>query len=70
MATYLVFARRDYPDPLELVDEVTADRTPTRDEVGGDEDWLELVVAPADAVIWIQRDGEVVGDHDTLEAVL
>lgn len=54
---YLVFARTAYADPLALVTTVTLDGAPTVDELGVGHDWLELVVVPADEVIWILRDG-------------
>lgn len=61
MATYMVFARREYADPLELIDIVESTEVPTLDDLGADEGWLELVVVPADQVIWIERDGELLG---------
>lgn len=60
MTEYLIFGRTEYAEPLALVTTVEADRTPTRDDVEAGTDWLELVAVPRDAVIWIQRDGELV----------
>lgn len=53
----LVFGRTDYAEPLAFVTTVDAVSTPTLDELDVGTDWLELVVIPADAIIWILRDG-------------
>ena len=57
---YLVFGRTDYAEPLSAVTTVEAASTPTVDDLGIGTDWLELVVIPADEIIWILRDGEPV----------
>jgi len=54
---YMVFGRTAYAEPLALVTTVDAS-SPTVDELGVGDDWLELVAIPADEVIWILRDGE------------
>lgn len=60
MASFLVFGRTAYADPLALIDTVEAAATPGLDDLDTGTDWLELVVVPTDAAIWVQRDGDVV----------
>jgi hypothetical protein len=60
MTEYLIFGRTEYAEPLALVTTVEADSAPTLDELDAGTDWLELVAVPRDAVIWIERDGELV----------
>lgn len=55
---YLVCGRTDYAQPLALVRTVEAARPPALDDLGVGGDWLELVLVPAEAIIWILRDGE------------
>lgn len=55
---YLVFGRTAYAEPLALVTTVEAPSSPTVDDLGVGDAWLELVAIPADEVIWILRDGE------------
>lgn len=65
MAVLHVYARTAYAEPLEHVGDV--DDGPgevTIDEATGGPgehgDWLEVAVIPADAVVWVIRDGELV----------
>jgi hypothetical protein len=57
---YLVFGRAEYAEPLGLVTTVEAASTPSVDDLGLGSDWLELVLVPADEIIWILRDGDPV----------
>jgi hypothetical protein len=54
---HLVFGRTDYAQPLAFVTTVDVASTPTLDDLDVGTDWLELVAIPADAIIWILRDG-------------
>jgi hypothetical protein len=54
---HLVFGRTDYAAPLAFVTRVHAASTPTLDDLEVGTDWLELVVIPAAAIIWVLRDG-------------
>jgi hypothetical protein len=58
----MVFGRTRYVDPLGLVATVDADVAPGPDDLDIGDGWLELVVVPAAAAIWILRDGDLVGD--------
>jgi hypothetical protein len=60
MATYLVFGRTEYAEPLALVSTVEASAPPAVDDISGE--WLELVAAPANAVIWVLRNGRYARD--------
>lgn len=57
---YMVFGRTEYAEPLSLVTTVDAPSQPDLHDLGVGTGWLELVVVPADEIIWIQRDGEMV----------
>lgn len=63
MATYLVFGRTEYAQPLALVSTVDADAPPQLDDLGVGMDWLELALVPLGDVIWIVRDGDMVADR-------
>jgi len=65
---YLVFGRTEYAEPLALVTIVEAAPTPTVDDLGVGGDWLELVLVPADEIIWILRDGEPAGGDPRVRA--
>lgn len=62
MATYHVFARHRYADPLSKVAEVEADAVPTLETlpIKRDPDWLELVVIPDADIRWVIRGGRLV----------
>lgn len=60
MAQHLIFGRIEYAEPLALVTTVEADTTPALDDLDVGTDWLELVVVPEQAAIWVLRDGEPV----------
>lgn len=60
MAQHLIFGRTEYAEPLALVTTVDAGSTPTLDDLDVGTDWLELVVVPEEAAIWVLRDGEPV----------
>lgn len=57
---YLVMARREFVEPLELVAEVDVDGEPTIEALGVGDDWLELVAVPEQDVEWITRAGVLV----------
>lgn len=59
MARYLVFARTGYAEPLTHIGDVAVDGTPSVDAVGHGDHWLELALVPAEAAIWVLRDGEL-----------
>jgi hypothetical protein len=59
MATFLVFGRTAYAEPLALVSTVEAAASPAIDDLGIGNEWLELVLVPADKAIWVLRDGDV-----------
>lgn len=58
MATYLVFGRTEYAEPLALVSTVDAAAPPAIDDLDTGSEWLELVLVPAAAAIWVLRDGD------------
>jgi len=57
---YLVMARKEFAEPLELVAEVDVDGEPTVEALGVGDDWLELVAVPEKDVEWITRAGVLV----------
>lgn len=57
---YLVMARKEFVEPLELVAEVEVDGEPTIEALGVGDDWLELVAVPEQDVEWITRAGVLV----------
>ncbi len=60
--TIHVYARTEYAEPLEHLRDVEADdpaALSVEDATGGG-DWLEVAVIPADRVVWVIRDGELV----------
>lgn len=62
---YLVFARKQYAEPLELTDTVQIDGDASLDQVpGGGDGWLELVLVPTAEITWVLRDGELVVDEE------
>lgn len=61
MREFMVFGRTEYAEPLALVTTVRSATTPGLRELDAGTGWLELVVVPVDAVIWILRDGDLVG---------
>lgn len=60
MAQHLIFGRTEYAEPLALVTAVDTAATPTLDDLDVGTGWLELVVVPEAAAIWMLRDGEPV----------
>jgi hypothetical protein len=62
VATYHVFARSAYADPLGHVTEVELDELPSLETLPVDRDptWIELVVIPDDDIHWVIRDGRLV----------
>jgi len=60
MATYLVFGRTDYAEPLALLTTVESDDAPGRSDLDVGDDWLELVAVPEPEAIWVVRDGRLV----------
>jgi hypothetical protein len=63
MATYLVFGRRRYAEPLALLTTVESSDPPTRQDLDVGDDWLELVVVPETEAIWVVRDARLVVDR-------
>ncbi len=63
MNRFLVFGRRGYAEPLAQIGERSADSLPSVKAVGLGDDWLELVVIPEDAIIWVIRDAELVDER-------
>jgi hypothetical protein len=59
MATYLVFGRTEYAEPLALVSTVEASTPPAIDDLDIGSEWLELVLVPAEKAIWVLRDGDI-----------
>jgi hypothetical protein len=59
MATYLVFGRTEYAEPLALVSTVEATAPPAIEELDIGNEWLELVLVPADKAIWVLRGGDI-----------
>ncbi len=57
---YLVFGRTAYAEPLGLLTTVQADTVPMLDDLDVGAAWLELVLVPADEIVWIVRNGETV----------
>lgn len=68
MARYLIYGRTEYPEPLEQVGEIDWDGVGSAAEAGVGTDWLELVLIPAEDVVWLQRDGAPVRQHSEVEA--
>jgi hypothetical protein len=61
MVTYLVFGRTAYAEPLALLSTVDAATPPAIDDLDVGDGWLELVLVPEDAAIWVLRDGHWAG---------
>ncbi|MBY5163238.1 hypothetical protein [Salsipaludibacter albus] len=60
--TVHVYARTEFAEPLEHLRDVDADDPAdlsVEDATGGG-DWLEVAVVPADRLVWVIRDGELV----------
>jgi hypothetical protein len=68
MARYVIFGRHAYAEPLEQVGDVELAGDLTVDAAGLGDDWLELVLIPAEEIIWIERDGELVRAHAEVRA--
>jgi hypothetical protein len=60
MATYLVFGRTDYAEPLALLTTMESDAAPARHDLDVGDGWLELVAVPETEAIWVVRDGHLV----------
>lgn len=70
MPTLHVYARTEYAEPLAHLHDVEVDagadpadlasEDVTADNTGDTTDWLEVAVIPADAAVWVIRDGELV----------
>jgi hypothetical protein len=63
MATYLVFGRTRYAEPLALLTSVESDAPPDRHDLDDGNDWLELVAVPEAEAIWVIRDAHLVVDR-------
>jgi hypothetical protein len=64
MATYLVFGRTQYAEPLALLTTMESTDPPTRQDLVVGDDWLELVVVPETAAIWVVRNARLVVDRE------
>ncbi len=63
MTVHHVYTRTEWAEPLTRLDAVEADDVPDVDAaVGVDHDWLEVAVIRDDALVWVIRDGDLVGD--------
>lgn len=60
MAVYMVFGRTEYAEPLALVATVEAAAPPAPHDLDVGDDWLELVLVPGDAAIWVIRDASLI----------
>lgn len=66
MRGFAVFARRGYADPLERIGDAEAvgdGALPELADLGLDGGWLEVVLIPDDATIWVLRGGELVEER-------
>jgi hypothetical protein len=63
MAVSMVFARREYAEPLALVQTIETDAAPALSDLDVDDDWLELVLVPQAAAIWVIRDARLAADR-------
>jgi hypothetical protein len=68
MASYRIFARTRYEDPLELQSEFEADHDDAASQAAlsqlGDGDWIEVQLVPEDAIRWIVRPGGAAAGPD------
>lgn len=63
MPVHHVYTRAEWAEPLARLDQVESDHVPdVVTTVGEDHDWLEVAVIPDDALVWVIRDGDLVGD--------
>lgn len=71
MTTYHLFTRTEYADPLQRQGTFEFDGVPGLDDlpVERSDDWLEVVLIPADEVTWVLRDGDLVTEAETPEVV-
>lgn len=61
MATYHLFARTGWAEPLTRIDSIEAADAPGLDGFArGGDDWLEAVVIPEAAMTWVLKDGDLV----------
>jgi hypothetical protein len=60
MATYMVFGRREYAEPLAHLRDIDADSPPALDALDIGDGWLEVSLVPGDAAIWVLHDGKFV----------
>jgi hypothetical protein len=63
MAVSMVFARREYAEPLALVQTIETDAPPALSDLDVGDDWLELVLVPQTAAIWVIRDARLAADR-------
>ena len=59
----MVFGRREFAEPLALVQTLETDPAPALSDLDVGEDWLELVLVPQSAAIWVIRDARLVPDR-------
>ena len=69
--TYHLFTRSDYAEPLQRHTTFQFDGLPALEDLPVDraDDWLEVVVVPADEVTWVLRGGDLVTEAETPEVV-
>lgn len=63
MPVHHVYTRTEWAEPLARLDQVESDDIPdVAAAVGEGHDWLEVAVIPDEAMVWVVRDGDLVGD--------
>jgi hypothetical protein len=69
--TFHLYTRNDYADPLERQATFEADEAPALEDLPVDrsDDWLEVVLVPDDAMIWVLRDADLVTEPQTPEVL-
>lgn len=60
--TYLVFGRRRYEEPLAQLSSIAAEAPPQVTDLDIGDGWLHVVLVPEADVIWVMRDGDLVGN--------
>jgi hypothetical protein len=68
MATYHLYVRSEYAEPLQRHATFEHDGQPTLDDLPDrDEGWLEVVVVPDDAITWVLRGADLITHEQTVE---
>lgn len=71
MRTYHLFTRTEYVEPLQRQAVFEFDGVPDLEDlpVEPSDDWLEVVLAPADEMTWVLRDADLVIGAEAAEVV-